>query len=133
MLGLALRVDERIARGEKVRRHQVPGERRIIEITGLGCDVERAAKQISGAPDRFCPQHKTPEVQVGLGLKPPQPSLLYQFIAELGEAKPGLIVAENRAGDRSDPFIREARPITVAAFETETDRRRSNQEMEIRV
>jgi len=101
MLGLALHIDERIARHEEVRGHYVTGVRRISEIADPGCGVERAAKQITAGLDMFRPRHETSEVQVGPGLEAPQPSLLHQFIAKLGESKSGVVVAEARAGDRA--------------------------------
>src|SRR5262249_44666070 len=110
MLGLALHIDERITRHEEVRGHDETGVRRISEIADPGCDVERAAKQITTSVDMFRPRHETSAVQVGPGLEAPQPSLLHQFIAKLGKSKSSVVVAEACAGDRSEPRIGPARP-----------------------
>ena len=75
---------------------------RISEVADLVCRLERAAQQIAAGPDMSRPgQHDIAEVHIGPGLEARQSALFDQVIAELAEAKSGLVVAEARAGDHA--------------------------------
>ncbi len=61
------------------------------------------------------------EDQIGPGLEALQPALFDQIIAELAEAKSGLVVAEVRPSDHAQHCIGEARAVAVAVLEAEID------------
>ena len=73
------------------------------------------------------------EVHVGPGLEALQPALFDQVIAELAEAKSGLVVAEARSGEHAEPYIGEARTVAVAALEAEIDRPADDQGKQVRI
>jgi len=101
VLGFALYVAKRIARREEICRHQVTGICPGVEIPRSVRRFEGAAQQVTSIQHMFHPLCETSEVRVGPGLKAPPPSLFDQFVAELGEAKPALVIAEARACHRT--------------------------------
>ena len=104
MLGFALRLSERISRREKVRDQVVAAVGRKSEVADPVRGIERATHQIAARPDMSRPRHdEIAEVHIGPGLEALQSTLLDQLIAELAEAKSGLIVAEVRSGDHAKP------------------------------
>ena len=73
------------------------------------------------------------KVIIGPGLKTLQSAFLDQIIAELAEAKPGLVIAEARAGHRTKPFKMGARTVGVAALEAQIDRSADDQGKQVEV
>ena len=90
--------------------------------------------QITASPDMFRPgQDDTSKVYVGPGLKALQSACFDQIVAELAEAKCGLVVAETRAGNHGKHDIGEARTIAVAVLEAEIDRSAGDQGNQVRI
>ena len=73
------------------------------------------------------------KIVIGPGLKSLQSAFLDQVIAELTEARPGLIVAEARAGNRAKPFKMGARTVTIAVLETQIDGSADDQGMQVEI
>src|SRR6266403_825380 len=128
ILGLNLRILERIARREKVCGQLAAAKRRVSDVANLVCCLERAAHQVLAIPDMLGPwQNDISKVHVGPGLEALQSASFYQVIAEPAEAVSGLIVAESRSGERAKQYIGEARTVAIAALEAEIDRSAGNQ------
>src|SRR5260370_17847711 len=60
-------------------------------------------------------------------------SFFDEIIAELAEAKPGLVVTEARAGDRAKPFKMGARTVAVAVLEAHIDCSAGDQRMQVEI
>src|SRR5216683_719264 len=132
ILGLTLRIIERVARREKVRGQLATAKRRVSDVANLVCCLERAAHQIPASPDMFRPgQNDISKVHIGPGLEALQSASFDQVIAEPAEAVSGLVVAESRSGERAKQYIGEARTVAVAALEAEIDRSAGNQGKQI--
>jgi len=100
-----LHLDERIARHKKVRVQIGTAESCKSKIADLVCGLERPTQQIADSLDMSRPgEDLNCKVIIGPGLKTLQSAFFDQIIAELAEAKPGLVVTEARAGDRAKPF-----------------------------
>src|SRR5437879_12984171 len=90
--------------------------------------------QIAEGPDMSCPREDLNcKVIIGPGLKTLQSAFFDQIIAELAEAKHGLVVAEARAVDRAKPFKMGARTVGVAVLEAQIDRSADDQRMQVEV
>src|SRR5262245_18716562 len=122
MLDLALHLDERIARREHVGVQMGAAVCRISGVADLACALEGAANEVAARLQVSRPgKDETSEDHIGPGLKAPQSALFDQVRAEPTEAKCGLVVAEERTGDRAKPDIGGARTIAIAVFEAEID------------
>src|ERR1700730_17661677 len=55
ILGLTLRIIERVARREKVGGQLPAAKRRVSDVANLVCCLERAVHQLSASPDLFRP------------------------------------------------------------------------------
>src|SRR5882762_6236123 len=132
ILGLTLRIIERVARREKVRGQVATAKRRVSDVADIGCCLERAPYQIPASPDMFRPgQNDISKVHIGPGLEAPQSASFDQVIAKPSEAVSGLVVAESRSGERAKQYIGEARTVAVAALEAEIGRSAGNQGKQI--
>src|SRR3984893_6903590 len=132
ILGLTLRIIERVARREKVGGQLAAAERRVSDVANLVCCLERAVHQIPASPDMFRPgQNDISKVHIGPGLEALPSASFDQVIAEPAEAVSGLVVAESRSGERAKQYVGEARTVAVAALEAEIDRSAGNQGKQI--
>src|ERR1700693_6423029 len=133
-LGLALYLNERIARREQVRVQVQAAVRRKCEISDLVRGLELPRQQIAPSLDMFRPGHdKISKAHIGSGLEAPQAAFFDQFIAKPAESKSGLVVVEMWAGDHSKPYIGEARTVAVAMLEAEVNRPADNQRKKVRI
>src|ERR1700726_1524558 len=73
------------------------------------------------------------ETQIYAGLKPLQSTPFDQVVAELAEAKAGLVVAKTRSGNRANLDVRRTGRIGVAVFKAEIDHPADEQRMQIRI
>jgi len=122
MLDLALHLDERIARREKVRVQIGTAVSCKGKVANLVCGLERPTQQIAGSLDVSRPgEDLNCKVIIGPGLETLQSAFFDQIIAELAEAKPGLVVTKARASDRAKPFKMGARTVAVAVLEAQID------------
>ncbi|CAB3810408.1 hypothetical protein LMG28614_07271 [Paraburkholderia ultramafica] len=101
VLGLVLRLNERVASREQVCVQQIAGVRRMREIADPIGGVKRAAQQITAVADMPGPCHEVSTLHIGPGLETPQSAAFHQFVAKPPEAKSGLVVAEVRPQHRS--------------------------------
>src|SRR5260370_13961548 len=133
-LDLALYLDQRIASSEKVR-DQIPrAESCKGKVADLVCGLERPTQQIADSLDMSRPgEDLNCKVVVGPGLKTLQSAFFDQIVAELPEAKSGLIVAEAPAGDRAKPFKMGAGTVGVAVLEAQIDRSADDQRMQVEI
>src|SRR5258706_7283391 len=80
ILGLNLRILERIARREKVRGQLAAAKRRVSDVANLVCCLERAAHQVLTIPDMLGPgQNDISKVHIGPGLAGLQAAAFYQL------------------------------------------------------
>ena len=101
MLGLALHLGERLALREQVR-VQIGSRLYATKVRSPDpvCGVERST-QHGTEVDMSSPMGgRWRESVVGPGLVSLQPAFFDQFIAELAEAKRGLVVTEPRPGEQ---------------------------------
>src|SRR3954468_8364745 len=98
MLRLTLRVCKRIARSKEIRIQSRTTEARERDLAAVVRGLERAAKRIAGVPMMLGPgQDEVAVVQIGPRPKAGQATPFCQLEADIAEANPRLIVAEQRA------------------------------------
>src|ERR1700737_1080307 len=118
ILGFTLRLNEWVSHGEKVRAQGDCTISRKREVTDFARCIDGATHHIAASPNMFRPWHDdTSERHLCTSLEALQSAFFDQFITELTESKPGLIVAEARSGDHAKESIGEARPLVVALLQ----------------
>src|SRR5439155_7753915 len=100
ILGFTLRLNKRISHGEKVRVQVDWSISRKREVTDFVRGIEGATNQIAASPDMFRPWHDDiAETHIGTGLEALESAYFDLFIAEPGESKYVLVVADARCGE----------------------------------
>src|ERR1700732_619286 len=128
VLGFPLRLGKRVARREHVDIQKDAAVPRKREVAGLARGLESAAHQLAASPDMSRQgQNDHSKTQIDPGPEPRQSASFDQVIAELTEARSGLVVAEAHRGLLAKHDIGEARPVAVAALEAEIDRSAEDQ------
>src|SRR5262252_2081956 len=98
----------------------VAADSRSAKVTSFVRGIESAPYELGPDPDMPRPwQDNVPERVIGSSLKTLQSALFDQIVPQLTETDSGLIVAEARPGDDREPFISEARRITVTVLKAE--------------
>ena len=134
MFGFCLHLRQRLAGEEQVRVQILARVGAIREVADPVRRFERAAQQITAGPHMFRPAHDiNREVQIRARLEAFQPASFDEIVAELAEAKSGLVVAEERSGDPGEHDIGNTRSIAVATLEAETDRFADRQANQVRI
>ncbi len=132
LFGFALHLAERNAHGEKVVVEIETDASREGGIAVLVCDLESTAQQIAPRPHVFSIRQKmSAEEHIYPGLQARQPTSFDQFIADLAEAKTGMVVVESLAGDQTKPHIRVAGAVAVAPLKAEIHRIAYGERIEI--
>ena len=134
VFGLALHVDERITRREKVPNQVVAGISCHREIADGIRGIEGATDQIVARSQMSGPRDdEHAEGQIRAGPEPLQPTPFDQVVAEPAEAEAGLVVAKSRSGDHAKPDIGITGRIGVAVFQAEIDHSADEQRKQIRI
>src|SRR5260370_34651405 len=120
MLDLALSLDGRFARREKVRVQIGTAVSCKGKVADLDCGLERPPQQIAGSLDMSRPgEDLNCKVIIGPGLETLQSAFFDQIIAELAEAKAGLVVTEARAVDHVKPRKMGSRTVPEAVHDAQ--------------
>jgi hypothetical protein len=106
LFGFALHFRQRLAGEEQVRVQVLARISSIGEISDPVRRLERAAHQIAADPHVLRPAHDiNREVEIRARLEALQPAPFDEVVAELAEAKSGLVVAKKRSGDPGEHDI----------------------------
>ena len=108
VLGLTLCLGKRIAAARRFDIQAGATESREGEVADCRARSRRRDERIAGMPEMLGPcQNEVSEGQIGPRLEAGQSTLFHQIDAEIAESKPRLIVAETRAGDRTEHNVRQ--------------------------
>ena len=123
ILGLALRLGERIARRQHVPDQVGVAVGGVNDVSVPGGDIDTSAHQLASRLHVLSPWHdQVPEHDIDAGLEALQSASFDQLVPQATEFERGLVLAEACTGNDRQPLVGQARSIAVAALEGQIDR-----------